>query len=81
MYLVFLEMNDSEIVRKLAAGSELIRLVDERDFQGYEIVKILDITKPNNIFEIKYAGWQPGCLIEFKDPDGNTVLSGYGTDH
>lgn len=79
--LFFRWADDDELKRKIVSDAELIRFVDEMDFTGVEIVQILDITDPNNIYSIYYVGWQPNCLIEFADSKGNVVLSGYGTDH
>jgi len=65
----------------LLSENELIRMEDESDFTDISFNKILDVTDSNNIKEIHYRGWQPGCLIEFVDNDNNVVLRGYGTDH
>lgn len=80
--LVFFKWSDDdELHREIMSDAKLIRLVDEMDFTDIQIVHIMDITDPTNIFEIHYVGWQPNCVIEFADSKGNIVLSGIGTDH
>lgn len=57
--LVFYKNDNNELIRCLISDAELITLVDESDFTNIEIVKILDVTDPENIREIRYAGWKP----------------------
>lgn len=61
-------------------ADELIHYIDMQDYctERYKIYEITQYCAPMEIF---YRGWQPGCLIEFCDRNGQIVLSGYGTDH
>jgi hypothetical protein len=79
--LVFFRWEDGEMIRSIVSESALIQMVNEADITGLELVKVLDIADPEAIRELHYVGWQPRCLIEFKDNDGNVVIRGYGEDH
>lgn len=81
-FLVFYKLDETEgLDKRVMTGRELTKLIDESDFSPVEIVKILAIDDPENIFEVRYAGWQPNCIIDFIDKSGETIYRGYGTDH
>ncbi len=81
-FLIFYKIDGSESLnKKVVTANELTRLIDESDFNPVDVVKILVIDDPENIFEVRYAGWQPGCVIDFVDDNGDVVYRGYGTDH
>jgi hypothetical protein len=42
---------------------------------------VYDITEFGKIKPLHYTGWQPGCLVEYTDDEGNVVIRGYGKDH
>ena len=68
---------------KLMSEAELVKWFDMADCYpsfDYEIYAV-DIRFKEAPFKITYVGWQPNCLIEFVDEQGNVVASGYGTDH
>ncbi len=79
-YLVYYTVDDERVI-KLMNEYELIKLVDESDFTGVYLEQIYDVGDPKNLKPIHYTGWQPGCLIQFTDDNGNVVVSGYGTNH
>ena len=60
---------------------ELIHFVDFLDCNPVDYYKVYDVSVFGIINELHYTGWQPNCLIEFADNDGNVVVSGYGEDH
>lgn len=72
--------DDNERDNTIMTPDELVHYIDMQDICEEEF-KIFEITNFGEIKEIFYAGWQPGCVIEFVDKFGNVVLSGYGTDH
>ena len=68
---------------KLMSEAELVEWFDMSDCYpsfDYEIYAV-DTSVKGAPFKITYVGWQPKCLIEFVDEQGNVVASGYGTDH
>ena len=71
---------DDEYFVSLMSENELINYIDMDDCHN-ETYNIFDVSEFGKIKELHYVGWQPGCLIELKDEDGNIVVSGYGTDH
>lgn len=73
-------MIDDELCAVLMTKKELIDYIDMDDCHGEEY-KVFDVSEFGKIKELHYVGWQPQCLIELKDADGNIVVSGYGTDH
>ncbi len=70
----------NERFNTLMNDSELIHYIDVQDFVG-EQFHIYDVSEFGNVKRVYYVGWQPNCLIEFKNEEGKVVLSGYGTDH
>lgn len=64
----------------LMTADELIHYIDMQDYCT-EDYAIWDVSEFGKMKRIHYAGWQPGCLIQFIDGLGNVVLEGYGTDH
>ena len=71
---------EGEVYVRLYTETELISYLNLSDC-GDEEYKIFDISVFVKVKEVFYKGWQPNCLIEVADNDGNIVLSGYGTDH
>lgn len=71
---------DDEHFVSLMSENELINYIDMDDCHN-ETYNIFDVSEFGKIKELHYVGWQPVCLIELKDEDGNIVVSGYGTDH
>lgn len=65
----------------LMSRTKLVNLIDRNDYEPISILSIYDVHVPGVFIELHYRGWQPDCLIEFVDDDGNVVVSGYGTDH
>ena len=82
--LIRKSIDDSEpyLNAKIVTAGEVIDYVNftdiYSDFEDYEVYAIKDI---GQVERLTYVGWQPGCLIELKDNNGNVVLSGYGDDH
>lgn len=64
----------------LMTASELIGYIDMQDICS-ETFEIYEVTNFGYVTPIHYVGWQPMCLIEFANENGEIVLSGYGTDH
>lgn len=84
-YLLIRKSTDAEdpyLTSETVGPSEVIDYINMTDiyseFEDYSVHAIADVGK---VIDLTYVGWQPRCLIELKDPDGNTVLSGYGEDH
>lgn len=73
-------MVEGELWSVLMTENALIDYIDMDDCHG-EDYKIFDVSEFGKIKELHYTGWQPRCLIELSDADGNIVVSGYGTDH
>ena len=71
---------DDESCAALMTKAALISYIDMDDCHG-EDYRIFDVSEFGKVKELKYVGWQPHCLIELEDADGNVVVSGYGTDH
>ena len=71
---------EGEVYGKVCSGNELIAYIDMSDCHC-EDYRIYDISVFGQVREVFYKGWQPRCLIEIVDSEGNMVLSGYGTDH
>ena len=74
-------MIDGEIWLSIMTPMELINYINMDDCHGeqYEIFDVLSTF--GEVKKLHYVGWQPRCLIEVADENGNIVLSGYGTDH
>jgi predicted transcriptional regulator len=64
----------------LMTASELINYIDMQDIVT-ETFEIYEVTNFGYVTPIHYVGWQPMCLIEFANAEGEIVLTGYGTDH
>jgi len=79
-YLVQRILSDDSTCASLMTKRELINYIDMDDCHD-ESYMIFDVSEFGKVKQIHYVGWQPHCLIELKDDDGNIVLSGYGTDH
>ena len=79
-YLVQRILSDDSTFASLMTKRELINYIDMDDCHD-ENYTIFDVSEFGKVKQIHYVGWQPNCLIELKDDDGNIVLSGYGTDH
>lgn len=77
------------LVQKFIEGEVYTRICTETELISYlnmlncsdEEYRIFDVTLLGEVKEVFYRGWQPNCLIEVIDGDGNVVLSGYGTNH
>lgn len=65
---------------KLVSEAELVHYIDMQDYctEQYQIYEVTDM---GQIKQIWYAGWKPGCIIEFVDENGKVVAGGTGTDH
>lgn len=64
----------------LMTANELINYIDMQDYCS-ETFEIYEVTNFGYVIHIHYVGWQPMCLIEFANAEGEIVLTGYGTDH
>ena len=74
-------MIDGELYSSIMAPRELINYIDMDDCHG-ELYEIYDVSSTfGEVKKLHYVGWQPNCLIEIADENGNIVLRGYGTDH
>lgn len=73
-------MSDGEVFMSLMTEETLIDYIDMSDCYD-EDYEIFDASEFGKIKPLHYVGWQPRCLIEIADEDGNIVISGYGTDH
>lgn len=71
---------DGEFMCSLMNDLELIHYIDMQDICTEEYT-IWDMSEVGAARRLHYSGWQPGCLIEIIDEDGNVVISGYGVDH
>lgn len=80
-YLVQRVMDDGEHWNSLFTADELIHYIDMQDIVSDADYHIYDMTELGAPKEIWYRGWQPDCLIEFVDKEGDIVLRGYGVDH
>ena len=72
--------SDGETWCSLMNSHELIDYINFSDCHNEEW-KIYDASEFGKAKPCHYKGWQPMCLIEVVDEDGNVVLSGYGEDH
>ncbi len=83
-YLVKIWWEDEKIADiKIMSEVELIKWFDMSDCYSsfdYEVYMI-DPRFKEVPSKITYVGWQPRCLIEFVNEQGDIVASGYGTDH
>lgn len=71
---------DGESYAEPMTKAALINYINMDDCHG-ENYKVFDVSEFGKVKELEYVGWQPYCLIELKDANGNVVISGYGTDH
>ena len=71
---------EGEVYTRICTETELISYLNMIDCSDEEY-RIYDITVFGKVKEVFYRGWQPNCLIEIIDGNGNTILGGYGTDH
>lgn len=71
---------EGEVHAELYTESELITYLDMVDCCE-DKYKIYDISNFGEIKDVFFRGWQPLCLIEVIDANGNVVLRGCGTDH
>lgn len=74
------KQSDGEVYGRIYTEIQLIDYISISDCSDEEY-RVFDITVFGEVREIFYKGWQPGCLIEFTDDSGKTVVRGYGTDH
>ena len=65
---------------KLVSEAELVHYIDMQDYCTEEY-KIYEVTNMGQIKQIWYAGWKPGCIIDFVDENGKIVAGGVGIDH
>ena len=73
-------MKDNEMWCSLMSDYELIDYINFSDCHD-EYYRIFEVSEFGKAKPCHYKGWQPMCLIEVVDEDGNVVLSGYGEDH
>lgn len=71
---------DDEVYSTIMTELQLIDYINMDDCHN-ENYEIYDISTFGEVKKLHYVGWQPRCLIEVADENGNVVLSGYGTDH
>ena len=71
---------EGERFNSIMDGNELIHYIDMSDCHN-EQWRIYSIDEFGVVAPIHYVGWQPDCLIEFANDNGEIVLSGYGIDH
>ena len=72
---------ENEIHIQIMNTSELIHYINMSDCYNEEY-EIFDCASEfGKVKKLHYVGWQPNCLIEIADEDGNIVLRGYGEDH
>lgn len=71
---------EGEVCAKIYTETELISYLDMSDCSDEEY-RIYDISVFGEVKEVFYKGWQPNCLIEVIDSDGNIIVRGYGTEH
>ena len=75
-----LDLMDNERCDSIMTADELIHYIDMSDCFD-ERYAIYEFTEMGKVERIYYAGWQPGCVIEFINENKEVVLSGFGTDH
>ena len=80
-YLVQMIFDDGDFSATLMTERELIHFVDFLDCNLVDHYKVYDVSTFGKLNQLHYRGWQPHCLIEFVDDQGNVVISGYGEDH
>ena len=81
MYDIYGDFEDYRVYAVKSPGKVAENVIGNealRDFADYEAYAE---KHPGQIEEVRYAGWQPGCIIEMLDTAGNTVLAGCGEDH
>lgn len=71
---------DDEVYSTIMTELQLIDYISMDDCHD-ESYEIYDISTFGKVKKLNYVGWQPMCLIEIADENGEVVLRGYGTDH
>ena len=71
---------DDEVYSTIMTELQLIDYISMDDCHD-ESYEIYDISTFGKVKKLHYVGWQPMCLIEIADENGEVVLSGYVTDH
>lgn len=71
---------DGDEWSSIMTEGELIHYIDMLDLVD-ECCEIYETTTMGKVVPLHYVGWQPGCLIEVANEEGEVVLRGYGTDH
>lgn len=79
-FLVQYVMEDVK-VNKIMSENEVVDLENMSDVYPIENMRVYDINEIGIVKPLKYKGWQPMCLIEFEDEEGNVIIRGYGEDH
>ena len=80
-YFVQIKTEDGEVLNTLMSEGEIIKVANEMDFNGCADICVYVISKFGTLEKLAYKGWQPNCLIQFVDTNGNVVIEGYGEDH
>ena len=81
-FLIQFEVEDEECyINKIATSAEVISFIDELDFTPVGNWYVFDLNEFGKVKPLHYKGWQPNCLIELVDDNGEIIISGYGTDH
>lgn len=80
-FLVQILWDDNSVSNRICKELEVVKLQNESDFNGIADMKVYACREINDLVPLEYKGWQPGCLIEFVDPKGKVVISGFGEDH
>ena len=70
-----------EFTNKIVNSCWIINATNESDINEIVELHVYDITEFGKIKPLHYTGWQPGCLVEYTDDEGNVVIRGYGKDH
>ena len=83
-YFVQIQLDTGEVFNCIKTASEIISSIDMQDCSG-ERMAVFMTTAFGTIVPLEVKGcWHDfnnPLLIECVDPDGNVVISGYGTDH
>ena len=82
--VIFKTWYEGECYAKLTTFEYVVQFLDmmdcDPDIEDYEIWYIPN--EKNAVpTQLWYAGWQPGCIIDIIDKDGEIVYRGIGTDH
>ena len=79
-FLVQRKFPDGDVATSLMNEHQLISYINMDDCHDEEY-ELYDVTIFGKVTPCYYTGWQPGCLIEVADENGEILLSGYGEDH